>query len=320
VLDALADRIAPRLATRLPADGAPVAPPPAPSPPPEPAWSLAVDYPVSPRPRHGHGRPPHPRLRAAFAAGHERFGAQVEALARYHGCFLDIGRDGGVDTEQPSWVNGWLPPLDAALLYGLVADRAPSLYIEVGSGNSTKFVRRAVRDHGLATKIVSIHPHPRADIDALCDEVIRRPLEEADLSLFGDLQAGDVLFVDNSHRSLQNSDVTVVFLEVLPELAPGVLAGLHDVFLPDDYPPQWADRWYSEQYLLASWLLGGAGGAEVHFPAWYVTAYTDLSRPLQPVWDALDVPEHHGNAFFVRTGPAAPAGGRGSTPAAGTVC
>ncbi len=34
-------------------------------------------------------------------------------------------------------------------------------------------------------------------------------------------------------------------------------SAVHDIFLPDDYPPEWADRYYSEQYLLAAWLLGG---------------------------------------------------------------
>jgi hypothetical protein len=188
-----------------------------------------------------------------------------------------------------------------------VAAGRPALYVEVGSGNSTKFVRRAIRDHGLATRVVSIDPQPRAEVDGLCDEIIRTPLEDADLSVFGRLEAGDVLFVDNSHRCLQNSDVTVVFLEVLPELRPGVLVGWHDIFLPDDYPAWWSDRYYSEQYLLATWLLGGAGRAEIVFPAWYVAQHTDLSAArLAALWSELGLEERHGNAFFVRTGAGAP--------------
>ena len=38
--------------------------------------------------------------------------------------------------------------------------------LEIGSGNSTKFARRAIRDHRLCTRITSIDPHPRAEIDA----------------------------------------------------------------------------------------------------------------------------------------------------------
>ena len=35
-----------------------------------------------------------------------------------------------------------------------VATLRPETYFEVGSGNSTKFVRRAIRDHNLNTRII----------------------------------------------------------------------------------------------------------------------------------------------------------------------
>ena len=66
------------------------------------------------------------------------------------------------------------------------------------------------------------------------------------------LSAGDMVFIDNSHRAFQNSDVTVFFTEVLPALPAGVAYGIHDIFLPDDYPAGWSDRFYNEQYLLAA--------------------------------------------------------------------
>lgn len=49
----------------------------------------------------------------------------------------------------------------------------PATYLEVGSGNSTRFARRAITVHGLRTRIVSIDPEPRAVVDELCDEVVR---------------------------------------------------------------------------------------------------------------------------------------------------
>ena len=39
---------------------------------------------------------------------------------------------------------------------------------------------------------------------------------------------------------------------------------MHDILLPFDYPAEWADRFFNEQYLLASYLLGGAAGDEAH--------------------------------------------------------
>ena len=136
----------------------------------------------------------------------------------------------------PRWINGSFPGLDSVSLYGLLALNNPSIYVEVGSGNSTKFARRAIEDHRLHTRIVSIDPHPRRDIDAICDEVIRHPCEEVEMSFFADLPGDAILFVDNSHRSFQNSDVTVFFMEILPVLAPGIIWGLHDIFFPCDYP------------------------------------------------------------------------------------
>jgi hypothetical protein len=40
------------------------------------------------------------------------------------------------------------------------------------------------------------------------DERIRHQLENIDLGFLDQLQAGDVLFIDNSHGSFQNSDFT----------------------------------------------------------------------------------------------------------------
>jgi hypothetical protein len=149
------------------------------------------------------------------------------------------------------WRNPHMPMLDGLTLMW-AADRAKSLLIEVGSGNSTMFAKSALLHSGKDTKIVSIDPQPRAEIDAICDEVIRAPLEDLDVSLFDRLEAGDSLFIDNSHRSFMNSDVTVAMLDVLPRLKPGVLVGIHDIFLPFDYFETWAERGYNEQYLLAN--------------------------------------------------------------------
>ncbi len=128
----------------------------------------------------------------------------------------------------------------------------PKRFVEVGSGDSTRSAsrRRSIRDHSLPTLITSIDPTPRAEIDKLCDFVIRKPLEEVELDVFDELGPGDFLFIDGSHRSFSNSDVTVAFLDVLPRLRAGVVVHFHDIFWPYDYPPEWADRYYSEQYLL----------------------------------------------------------------------
>lgn len=264
---------------------------------------IELDYPVSPRCRFGHGLPPHPELTAIIGRNRDRYLEHVRSIVALADDLARIPLQRGQDPSEPAWVNDWLPGFDAAALYMFVATQRPQLYLEVGSGTSTTFVRRAVRDHGLPTRLVSIDPQPRSEIDALCDEVVRQPLEDVDLSVFDTVAPGDIVFVDNSHRVLPNSDATVVFLEVLPRLPAGVLVHLHDIWLPDDYPPQWADRFYSEQYVLAGFLLGGAQGFETELPAWYVINDPEAAGLLGPLWDRLgsDQVERHGGSYWLRT-------------------
>ena len=146
----------------------------------------------------------------------------------------------------------------------------------------------AIDSFGLQTRITSIDPSPRQEVDRVCDEIIRRPLEQTDLSLFAELQAGDMVLIDGSHVVAMNSDTVVFFLEVLPALSPGVLVGIDDVYLPWDYHPTWVNRWYGEQYLLAAYLLGGAGGDTITFPGWVVArALVDEPR-LETLWRSVE--------------------------------
>ncbi|HSF47793.1 MAG TPA: class I SAM-dependent methyltransferase [Burkholderiales bacterium] len=221
-----------------------------------PNWFIKLDYPVDTTPRYGYGNPPHSELSLFFAAARPLLIQRVREWLAHKTWFEAIDYETPADSAAPHWSNSYFTGLDAVALMATLAEVRPALYLEVGSGNSTKFARRAIQDRRLATRIVSIDPRPRAEIDRLCDELIREPFERESADIAGRLRAGDVLFIDSSHRSFTNSDVTVFFLETLPALPPGVVLHLHDIFLPYDYPPVWRDRYYSEQYLLAAYLLG----------------------------------------------------------------
>jgi hypothetical protein len=152
----------------------------------------------------------------------------------------------------------------------------------------------------LNTKIVSIDPSPRVEIDRLCDRVIRRRFEDCALSELPKLEPGDVLFVDNSHRAFQNSDVTVFFLELLPSLPAGVTVGLHDIYLPSDYPPEWSRRYYSEQYLLAAWLLANPESPEILWPVYYSCTVEITKAAIQKAQAEIDS-GIHGSSFWFKT-------------------
>src|SRR5262249_55639129 len=151
----------------------------------------------------------------------------IGEIAQFQADFTRISVQGAYADLAPFWLNTWLPPLDAMALFAMLCRRKPGNFVEIGSGMSTKFARHAISAHGLPTRIISIDPEPRNEIEPLIDEAVRRPLEDVDLQLFSELDAGDFLFFDGSHRALQNSDVTVFFLDVLPKLKPGVVVHLH---------------------------------------------------------------------------------------------
>jgi hypothetical protein len=263
---------------------------------------IELDYAIFPRPRALRAGPGGERLLAQIAGSVPEARALIQRVAAFHPQFCAIPTAAGPDPARPHWRNGWFLSFDAMMLYGLLALRNPRRYVEVGSGNSTRFARQAVYDHGLRTKIISIDPEPRAEIDAICDEVLRRPLEALDVAQVRELGPDDLLFIDSSHRSFQNSDVTVFFTEILPALPPGLVYGMHDICLPNDYPPEWRERFYSEQYLLACYLAGGADGDAVLAPLSYLATETDALAALRPTFEhlGLEHEQRYGSAFWMR--------------------
>lgn len=263
-----------------------------------------LDYPVAPEPRWGSGKPAHAKLHEILGKNREAYRSTLASFLQFQEQLVKIPRTAPADSPEPCWVNKWLPGLDEVALYCFLGLNKPKSYVEVGSGQSTKWARRAICDLGLATRITSIDPQPRAEVDALCDTVLRHPLQElTDTAAFDQLEPGDILFADGSHRVFTNSDVTVFFLEVLPRLKPGVLVQIHDITLPDDYPPAWADWFYSEQYLLAFALLEKSAGFEIVLPNAYVSGDLELNQALEPLWrhPAMAGVEGRGSSFWLRT-------------------
>ena len=266
---------------------------------------IHLDYPPASgnKSRWGYGQPPHARLSQLLGQHDEEYREVLSRFEAYSDQFLDIPVE-QVSSREPHWRNGFLFGLDGVSLYGFTRERAPQRYVEIGSGNSTLFVDRARRDGDMPTKIISIDPYPRREIDEICDGAIREPLENADLRIFSDLRAGDIVFFDGTHRVFMNSDVTVFFLDVLPELPPGILIGIHDIHLPYDYRPEHADRYCSEQYLLAAYLLGEPSWMRPVLPCWYVSHHLELGGRVSALTPWGDLPENpHGVIFWLQTEP-----------------
>lgn len=196
----------------------------------------------------------YPALEPIFAAAVPDFSHMLARMEAYADALAAIGRE---PAPAPRWAQDWFPRLDAVAAYVLVRDRKPRRIVEVGSGHSTRFMARAVRDEGLATAITAIDPAPRAEIEGLGVTVVRNTVQNAGAEPFAALQAGDFLFIDSSHILMPGTDVDVLFNHILPTLPAGVLVHVHDVFLPDPYPADWEWRGYNEQLGIAALLQGG---------------------------------------------------------------
>jgi len=191
-------------------------------------------------------------LEPLFSEARPEFEARLREAAAYNAIFDSFH---AAAPPAPRFAQDWFPGLDAAVAYALVRQRRPKRIIEIGSGHSTRFLARAVADEGLATEITAIDPQPRAALAGLPVRWLRTTLQAADQSVFAALGRGDILFIDSSHILMPGSDVDILLNGIWPRLAAGTLVHIHDILLPDGYPPDWTWRGYNEQNALAP-LLG----------------------------------------------------------------
>jgi hypothetical protein len=203
---------------------------------------------------------PYAAIESLFSDRRQQFGTWIETINGFAGNLEAIGRDA---PPAPRWRQDWFPRIDAAAAYAVVRTVAPTRIVEVGSGHSTRFLARAVRDGGLATAITAIDPAPRADLAGLPEvKLLQETLQSVGTDPFADLVAGDILAIDSSHILMPGSDVDILLNRILPTLPHGTLLHVHDIFLPDDYPADWAWRGYNEQLGIAALLTSGAWRAE----------------------------------------------------------
>jgi predicted O-methyltransferase YrrM len=134
--------------------------------------------------------------------------------------------------------------VDALTLYMMIRHLKPRRYIEVGAGLSTYYCSLAAERNaaeGRPVHITCIEPNPYAKLFEIRGiSVIPTQVQEVDLSVFHELEADDVLFIDSSHVVKIDGDVPFLYLEVLPTLQVGTVVHIHDVPFPYNtpYPPE----------------------------------------------------------------------------------
>jgi hypothetical protein len=152
--------------------------------------------------------------------------------------------------------------LDSRTLFVLLNAWKPKRFIEIGSGFSTLLTADvSVRFLGGVVDLTCVEPYPREFLRQGVpgvNRLIEEKVQAVPLSVFEQLEAGDVLFIDSSHVAKTGSDVNHIYFEILPRLAKGVLIHIHDVHFPHDYPEEWVlteNRSWNEQYLVRALLM-----------------------------------------------------------------
>ena len=199
------------------------------------------------------GTPVYPEIHALFQSRRDTFAAYLGYINDNESHFLQSDKG----TPRPQWASSFICPLDGAAIYTGITTFRPHRIVEIGSGNSTHFMLRAIKDHHLPTQVVCIDPMPRISIDDLPLRFEKRVAGIDDVAMIAELEPNDILFVDSSHILQQGFDLDLILNRFLPRLKPGVMVHFHDIFLPYAYPADWAAYRFNEQNALVGWLLSG---------------------------------------------------------------
>lgn len=200
--------------------------------------------------------------------------------------------------------NDQFGPGDATTYAAMLLEHKPKRLIEVGSGfSSALFLDINAKFFGGGITPTFIEPYPDRLMRLLSEEDKKRtrlllePVQNVPLSVYSELEAGDVFFVDSTHVSKAGSDVNHIFFRVLPMLKPGVLIHFHDIFHPFEYPKPWffnGNRSWNELYMLRAFMMNNASYRVLFFNSWFAHKHPECADALPNFW------KNPGGAFWMR--------------------
>jgi hypothetical protein len=199
----------------------------------------------------------------------------------------------------------------ASCLYSMIRLLKPEKIMEIGSGNSTFVIQEALSKNAIEKGIKGDHtvvdPFPNPGVVKTCDnkyQIIDKPVEILDISLFSKLQRNDILFIDSSHIAKTGSDVNFLILDVLPILNPGVVVHFHDIGLPYEYPKTYYTNphfrvFFNESYMLQAFLSCNNQFEILLAMNYLMVEHSALFRELFPHHSVEDPPVISGG-FWIR--------------------
>jgi hypothetical protein len=109
-----------------------------------PRLAAFLEFPSSPVPRYGWGRPEYPQFLKACEEKRSSIEHLLTSFFPFQDQLVRIPRRSSNDGIDPAWENDMFPTLDAIALYCMLSLYRPARYLEIGAGHSTKFARRAI--------------------------------------------------------------------------------------------------------------------------------------------------------------------------------
>jgi hypothetical protein len=240
--------------------------------------------------------------------------AQIQFLQRLGGqfgseCHWPSGPQ--VDPYQFYTENGTFSYGCAAITHCILRYFRPRHVIEVGSGNSSLVISKALslnaRDSGEAIEYSVVDPYPGPIIEnglSGVTQIIKEPVERMETGFFDRLCKNDVLFIDSGHTVRIGGDVNYLILDVLPQLASGVIVHFHDIGLPYEYPKVYSTNpkfrvFWTEAYLLQAFLCFNSQFEILLAMSYLMTEHLDKFRAAFPLYDPVQHRASSGS-FWIR--------------------
>lgn len=201
--------------------------------------------------------------------------------------------DGIKNKNTRYYFNGdeWYSYGDAIVLFCMINNFHPLRFIEIGSGYSSLVTLDTCELLNLNTKITLIEPFPDLILSLLSDYdepetiLIKKEIQQVNISLFDELDNNDIIFIDCSHVVKFASDVLYIFTEILPRLRSGVIIHIHDIFWPFEYPLTWlkGGRAWNEAYFLKLFLINNKEYDILYFNDYMGQFHPDLIKRYMPL-------------------------------------
>jgi hypothetical protein len=203
--------------------------------------------------------------------------------------------------------NGFFEAVDGEVLYCMIRHFKPERVYEVGSGYSTMLAAQGLldnqKDGGPQGQLVAFEPSPTVNLRKGfpgLSRLVASKVEDIPQTVFQKLGENDILFLDSSHVVRIGGDVQYEFLEILPNLKPGVVVHVHDIFLPAEYPKKMIlgqRRFFSEQYLLQAFLTFNN-----QFEVLWASSFMHLNHPdlLEKAFNSYKRESRWPGSFWIR--------------------